>query len=424
MKTGKNKVLNIITSVVPAAMVLGVYYLFDRDDNVLFLCNIFLTVLIIIKARFSLFSLKALLITYVLLAIFWQYNYGNSYGILELGNYEIDYHMINLLPLIYLSIVFIFLNNTNILDKERVILTTFCSRKMSNTSVCVLSLIAIVSSIIAFPAIITGGNRFESLLPGNAWNHIAIIALLLLYPRLKDSMMAKVAYCFCVIWFILQGERVDMIGLLFGVIVLSVHQKSTVYSKKKLLKNVKYVLLCVIVIMVAVFIGEKRAGAGEMSAADITKKIIVQNTASDVGYIYNLSLKYRRYNKSLNGATYIQYIDELMPFGEDSHSASKILDDKYGTPGGIYLLSEPYMNFGVTGIIAFGVIELTVIYFVLRSRKYYFAAIYVYILITAFRTSWYGISYIETGIIYIMPLLTSISFIIDSTKSKKAISGE
>ena len=79
------------------------------------------------------------------------------------------------------------------------------------------------------------------------------------------------------------------------------------------------------------------------------------------------------------------------------------------------------MNFGVLGIVLFAIAELSIINFILKKKKDYNFFLYIFILATPFRVTWYGLMYIEKGIIYIMPVLYILYMIINRNNNIKEL---
>ena len=133
----------------------------------------------------------------------------------------------------------------------------------------------------------------------------------------------------------------------------------------------------------------------------------------------SISINYKNDFGLLYGKTYKNYINDAIPFYK-SYSAAAVLNDTYGSPGGIYILSEPYMNFGVIGVVLFTLLEIYIIYWITKKKTEYSYFLYLFILTTQFRICWYGISYIEIGVIYILPIL----YLLMKNVNKKDASGE
>lgn len=419
MKVKKENIV-LILIVVLFAMI---YILSELNPNVLFAANIIICIFICIKAKFSLFSIKSFLINYVLIAVAFQYNTGKSYGLLSMGIYPLRYDMMCGLALIYNCIMLVYLINSNILKREEEILKYKVQENIIFSTIC--SVLAIGFSIIAFPSLnfkFGSSARFNALLPGNAWNHMAIISLIFAMPNFKKSKIVKFSYLFCIAWFLLHSERVDMVGLILAlIIILIVNGKETA---KKLLsfKNMKYYIIGLIAFVVLVYIGEYRSGRTEINFETITRKMLVQNTAADVGYVYNSAILYKEANGLMYGKTYLLYIIKIIPLiSSAKYDAVAILQKTYNTAGGILNLAEPYMNFGVLGIVLFAIAELSIINFILKKKKDYNFFLYIFILATPFRVTWYGLMYIEKGIIYIMPVLYILYMIINRNNNIKEL---
>ena len=84
------KLQGIILAIVTSILIAILYWIFE-SPNIIFLGNLIVLILILIKAKFSYFSIKVLVINYALMAVFFQYNTGKSYGILEISLLELHY---------------------------------------------------------------------------------------------------------------------------------------------------------------------------------------------------------------------------------------------------------------------------------------------------------------------------------------------
>lgn len=393
------------------------YYIFEEDANILFGTNILICLLTCIKSKFSVFSLKSLLINYVLISIAFQYNTGESYGVLQLNNYILYYDRINFFALIYNVVMYIFIVNTKLIENENE--KAHKEYDISKKSIIFCCILAIIFSIVAFPSLkltFSSDVRFQALLPGNGWNHIVVIALILVMPKLKSNNLVKATYIFCIAWFLLHGERVDMIGLLFCCVILFASKNMSSIKKERIKQYIKYGFIVIIVVFGMVFVGEARAKNNNLNVERIIKKMLIQNTAADLGYVYNLSIQFVEDNGFLYGKSYIHYLKELIPFINGRDSVEFILDDIYKSPGGAFILSEPYMNFGIFGIVGFEILELYFLRVIIKSKKRYSFFLYLFLVATTFRTSWYGIGYIETGIVYILPILYILTNFLDKRK--------
>lgn len=171
-----------------------------------------------------------------------------------------------------------------------------------------------------------------------------------------------------------------------------------------------------------VFLGELRAdNIEDMTITDIARKTLVQNTAADVGYVFNTSIEYAETNELLMGRTYTIYFIKLIPFLDSNVRAGKILNETYWTPGGEFILSEPLMNFGIVGVLLFQVLEFSVYAAILSKKSKYRFFLYSFLILAVFRTSWYGWMYIEKAIVYFIPIIYWITKILDNTQNKGSL---
>lgn len=217
----------IIIAIIVSIFIAILYWLFETP-NIIFLGNLIVLLLILIKAKFSYFSIKVLVINYALMAVFFQYNTGRSYGILEISPLELHYLKMNLFIYIYNIITYLWVSSTKILEKESKLLEEDYQVGTISTYFCCL--MAILTAIIAFPGMPFDpkylDNRFIGLVQGSAWNHLSIVCLLFVLPKFKKSNLVKITYLFIVFWFISHYERVDIIGiLLLSLIYILVRKK-------------------------------------------------------------------------------------------------------------------------------------------------------------------------------------------------------
>ena len=294
----KDKKFQSIILITVVALITYITYCIFNTPNVLFISNILMLILIIYKAKFSYFSMKAAVMNYILFAVFFQYNTGESYGILQVSEIELNYFFMNLLIFIYNIISYLWISCSKVLINEKELLSdNFEIGKLSTYFCCIL---AIATAIIAFPGMPFSenyvSNRFVGLLGGSAWNHISMVSLLFVLPNFKKNHFVKLTYAFVIFWFVSHYERVDIIGLLFFCFIY-------VLARKKHIKMRTYIIVAIIAlicIFMMVYMGEKRVGnAQNIGMENILRKTLVQNTASDIGYVFNSSIDYYKNNNLL-----------------------------------------------------------------------------------------------------------------------------
>lgn len=393
-------ILSIITIIV---------YSFKLNYNIIFIINIVLSFVICFKAKFSLISLQTVLLNYVLGPVFFQYNFSTSYGLLQLDLIPLNYDYINMALFIWNILNFNFIFFTSFLKKESELLKY--KPKLKKKVTYIFSTLAILFTIIALPSLPfqtfdTRVVALKALLPGNAWNHLVIILLIFIFSEFKNSKYVKFTYCFVVFWFLSHFERVDMLGLLLMISVLMI-----INASKK--KRKRYIVI-LFIFGTIMFFGLTAFASirvnKSVKANELIKSIFVHSTVADIAYTFNSAIQYKSDKGLMYGKTYSAYLIESVPLLNSESRFDKILQKQYHTVGGGYLLGEPIMNFGIIGLVVFKVAELFILYKLVNFKfkiQYFW---YVFIFATIFRSIWYGLSYIELGIIYIIPVFYSMAY--------------
>lgn len=375
---------------------LYVVCLFFASDIGLFSLNVLLAISIVLKARFSFFSIKTILIFYVLIPIAFQHWTGSSYGILEVSQLPLEFVKSNNIIFIYNIIIWFFICSSKILIKEKAL---FSKLNLLNSSyVIILSLMGIILIIIHYPpSFLTNGDRFDHLLPGNFWNHFSLICLLACLPNLTKSRFVQFSYIFFIFWCVIRSERVDALGLIIITFIYLLHSRN--------IKLIYFFIIIVPVLIAMVLIGVFRTGIKLDNLGEVIRSLVIQQTSSDIAYILNISIRHVEDFGYLFGHTYTAYIFDFIPISNNILTASELLNETYMHWGGIHLLSEPYMNFGYIGVIGFTMVECFAFYFIFNKptkiRRLYAYFMYASI----FRYCWYGIDYLFTGMIFLIPCI-------------------
>lgn len=396
-----------------------IIYKFEFNPNILFGINIFIAILICYKAKFSFLSLQTILVNYILLPVFFQYNTGTSYGVLEMEIIPLNYSIINYTIICYNCIDLFFVYNTSFLEKEQRLLRE--KPEISKKIACFFATIAILATLIAIPSMPfqTADIRnveLKALLPGNAWNHLAIVALIFAFPRFKDSKYVKFAYFFTIFWFLSHFERVDVLGIIIMFILLIIVNVDA-KRRKKMIGIVCIIVVILFAVMTA--IANIRVNK-KVNFNDLIKSIFIQSTVSDIAYTYNAAIQYNIDHGNLFGKTYKNYLVEAIPLLESDMDVEKMLRNEYSTVGGNYLLGEPVLNFGILGVILFKIVELLILYNLVKRKHKINYFWYLFLIATIFRSIWYGLSYIELGMLYMVPIFYIIGFKLKDIDKRKS----
>ncbi len=414
-KFQSNKINNLLMIIILLTIINQFTF---KQGIIIFTFNILLAGIIVLKSKVSLLSLLAILANYPLIALTFQELTGSSYGILEssIELFNLHYYEINLAVILFNLVLYLVVFNTSFLSYE----SNSMNKKyvISNPLIYIFCFIAIAATIIYLPrfSFMTGLNnetRFNHLLPGNAWNYVAIVAILFTTLSRKLSVVQIVTYLFVIFWFFLNYERVDMLGLALLLFlryyryILEVPIIKRIKYKKTIFVSLVSILL--IFLFASTHIRERR----EFDILDIAKDFFVQSTSCDIMHVFNTSFEYVDNIGMAHGETYMNYIYKVIPGIENDLDYSRVLNNYIPNPGGGYFLSEPYMNFGYVGIFIFSIIFIGCAYFMVRKSYAYTYLMYACLTAAIFRVMWYGLIYIHKSFIMIIPIFFLFMFVFD-----------
>mgnify|MGYP004592400971 FL=1 len=241
----KSRLIGIIILIILIASI----FIFPMDRNGLLLINSVVIIATLINTRVSIISLWSIISNYVMLNVYFYDVTGLAYGIL--GVSTVDFVTMLRYMLIWNISLFVWGSVTDFVQRERHILTYDGYAPGKNFSMICCG-IAILSIIIAFPTMpFSFGNRFKALLPGNAWNHFAIIALLFVLTRVREYKFVAATYIFVIGWFLSHYERVDVLGLFIAILTVSIAKN--IGKKENLIQIIKIAIICLIVFFCYVF---------------------------------------------------------------------------------------------------------------------------------------------------------------------------
>ncbi|MGZ1233938.1 hypothetical protein ACXO6H_04165 [Lactobacillus delbrueckii subsp. bulgaricus] len=378
--------------------------------NVLIILNCLIGIVTVLSAKVSLLSLWSLVSNYTYLNVVHYYFASNGYGLLALTD-KSSLHILEMskyLLILNLSLLF-WSMFTMFSSREDDLLKTYSfealEKNNSRQFINFACLVAIACSIIEFPRLpftsVSSAARFATLLPGTGWNHLALIAMLFLLPSLKHSKQVKWTYIFVIFWFLSHGERVDMIGFL--ILLLFLYLKNHKITISTLIKSI---VVALIIFLVFSYIGERRGGADNITLGSLFEKLFKQNTASDVGYVFNISCDYIKKYPLTHGKLLIFYLEQIIPdlaIPSVQNCGDIFLGARYAYPGGAYILTEPLLDFGVLGVLIIPNVYLGLIYMFLKNKRQYKFYVYIFLGATVLRYVWYGMEYIETALVWFIP---------------------
>lgn len=391
-------------------------FFITSNSNIIFFCLWIMCFLIIVKAKFSLFSSTAVIVSYITIPVYFQENYGHSYGILELNTIPLYSKEIYLLILLFLDIIWLFVQLSKILAREKKLYRyDYNVTNLVFYLSCVGSIFFAIVAFPRFPFVESNDDRFSMLLPGHAWNHLALVFMLICTTRFMKSHLARISIAFTIFWFLSHGERVDMIGYFLGVVIY--------YFNKHKIKTSDIIILLLIGLFVVIsfnLIGFRRQSQ-QANISNIVYNLIVQKTAADLAYVFNSSIHLAYTSKLYYGLTYSTYLFNLIPMASTPYLPEAILQKAYNTAGGEFILCEPVINFGLYGILLFELFEIFLLYLLLSEENTrFFRSILMFIVFTQFRILWYGRTYIMTSIFGFIPILLFLNYLLSSKVYERA----
>ena len=376
-----------------------------------FLINFFIVFLSLVFNGIDFITIVLFCLEILLVPIMIQYFTGTSYGILSLNVVPLrmpelfEYNYYYSLVFLLLSVIFNFKNNELVLVNKVKIISTKRSILFNN-------IIAIVFTIVAFPRLgfsADAETRFNMLLPGHAWNQLAIIGLLYNLPYLRKKSV-KFTYLFVILWFLIDGERADVTGLFFGLFVYYI-------MTHKISKNFWKILSLIFVLLVVLLILNNIAAA--RNNAGITNNfysLLVTPTISDVGYLFNVAIDYLNKYGSLHGKILLSNFISAIPLSNGLGFTDIINSVNYMNPGGEPFLAEPIMDFGKYGVVLIAFLDFFLFRFFVEFKNKFFKLEFLLLLCSIPRIVWYGRSYVFTGVLFFIPILFLINRFINKER--------
>ena len=384
---------------------LSLIFLFVDLSNVLFALLLSSLIFVLFTARVSIFSVVSIFITYVGFPVFFLENFGYNVGII--GNKTIPLFESEIyFALILFNIAVYFLcSKSKILDRENALYKM--ELNASKLFVYLCSAVVVIFTIIKFPTF--GGERFNSLLPGESWNHFVIVGLVFLLFFLDKSWIARIAFLFSAIWFLLHGERVDMLGYFILLFLFYVKRKSITFTGKKI---AIFSIIGVFSFWLLIVIGALRSGI-DIDVKSLSMSVFVQPTAADIAYLINSSIYFTKTQPLFYGYTYLMNLTALIPLLDNPYLAQNILTNNYNAPGGEFYFSEAMLNFGYFAGMLFSVmVFIIVVLFIFKSKSKYLKIATLFLISAMPRIIWYGKHYVISGLTLFIPSLLIADYII------------
>lgn len=272
------------------------------------------------------------------------------------------------------------------------------SLNINRRIVCIFVCIANVFIILAYPSmpsLHSELSRDMGIVSSSLIVPIVALLFAVSYDHFKKSIFIKVNIIIGVIWIVLHGDRVIVLGLIIYYVLRYLNDSSLDKKKvKESLLNKRYILVGVGLFIVALlFIRIQTTRMGyEYSFSWLTflNSILKQGTASDVVHCFNCSVDMWKKDNLLYGYTYLYYFSNLLPSANQLFNPAMILMNKYNTLGGGLFFIEPMMNGGVVLSIIHSGFFIGILGWVFSKKTRYAPFLVAPFCILIFRFAWYG----------------------------------
>lgn len=351
-------------------------------------------------------TLFMLCLVLLLFPIMIQYFTGESYGVLGLNLISLNMPSILLSVYIYNTVFLLCSIITNFKIDEKFILNDISYIDLKKFNIIFNNIVAIIFTFVAFPRLSLATNaseRFDMLLPGHAWNQLAIVALIFNLSSFKESTSVKLTYLFVISWFLINGERADITGLIIGILLIYFLSGKR-SSEHKHNKYVFQLIFIIIFFILLNYIGHLRNGQNITLVKSFTS-LFITPTLADVGYLYNVVFDYINRFGLLNGKLLLANIESAVPFININDFSEIITASKYINPGGEPLLAEPIMDFGILGLPIISILDFVIFRLLIHCRNSFFKYEFLIILCSIPRMVWYGRSYAFSSILFFGPIM-------------------
>lgn len=381
-------------------------------------------ILIVLVNKASLITLVSLCLNLLLVPLSIQYYTGSSYGILSLNQVPllmdkvITYLFIYDTCLYLLSLVFNFQKY-----EKKLMAQPFLQD--NNLSIQFRNLVALAFAFVAFPrgfGEAVNGERFNMLLPGKAWNQLAIVALIFNLPYLKKHRSVQLTYLLTIFWFLSHGERADVAGLLAGIVFYWLMQQTKGSLSKHFMKNLLVISTGFIFVALLGYVGYVRIYHVSPNLVTLLKSLATTATITDVGYLYNAAINYSVSFGTIHGQIFKANILSAIPFFDQSTGFTSYINTVYPNPGGEPLLAEPLMDFGTRGLFLISIYDYICFSIPLLFKKRFFKYEFLVLLCSVPRIVWYGRSYVYTSLFFFVPFLYLVSVFLNRTQLTKKLS--
>lgn len=290
------------------------------------------------------------------------------------------------------------------------------------------SIVSIVAAIIYLPDLPgkSYGELSAALLPGNAWNAVAIIAYFFVIIGVKKSVIRKFSLVFVPFWLLSHFARVDILGLVLLGYMIFTNVKKGKFIKEKF--NLWKVALLAIGIFLFAYLGVVRDRGLVFDPGAILDSLLMffnYLTVQDLLYSTAAAIEVNHMYGSF--PTLLNYIPQMIPsfLIQSSEGAPHIVASYIHTNFGLLIYGEYYLNYRLIGVFVAPFITYMVLFFPILALRMFFGRFgfvlgYYLLLTTSARVFWYGYIYYIKPLFLIVPVFILIYWFISSIEKQMA----
>ena len=369
---------------------------------------------VIVIAKISYFSIFSFLMWFCFLQeYFASINRSLSSGrLLWDRSIPVYYHELYICMAFFLIAELLIFLTTNVLNNEEKIYKTktIISERMAN----IYSIIALIIIFLAYPTIPKVNmllERDQGIVSSTLFVPIAMLLFSISIENFKKSNIIKTTIILGIIWVILHGDRVIVMGFLIYAFLKYINgeNKSIKNHKSEIFNKKLFISLLVFSVVAIVCIKVQFTRMGITYNAEITEllmEILKQGTAADVVHCFNCATHMWKTGEGLYGYTYLYYFSNILPSADQNLSPAMILMNKYNTLGGGLFFAEPMMNGGIGLCIIHSIVFILILTWLFRKNTSYRAFLVMPFVILMFRFAWYAsLAGLVKMVLYYMPIL-------------------
>ncbi len=284
---------------------------------------------------------------------------------------------------------------------------------ISTVGTAAFSLLALTAAYIYQPDL--PGARYrdlnQNLLPGNAWNYLALTAYFFVVVG-RRGWMRTTTLIAIPLWFLLHFSRVEVLGLLFLYLLGSFRRETLQRIRARLSFRFSWrVGLAIVAVLALSYLGLVRNGGlwwDPQALTAATVRLVNYPTVQDLVYGYAATIEYTRIVGTV--PSLIELPLRLLPsqLVDLPPMPDKLVSATIHTNNGMLLPAEFYLNGRLSGLLVAPFVTYLLLFGslrLLRRSALWSTLAYFLLVVATARIFWYGLIFFLKPLVLITPLL-------------------